>query len=168
MLTSALDEDPEDMHPDARNFVAEVRRFGWMATHIYAEESAPSFTYTTGLCVTKHLPELIVFSLDKGRAHEALKIIIKEAEHGNRLPVGRPISGLFDTVDVFLFATDKDKHAEYLLRSVWFYDDPAFPCEQLVIPDSAGRFPWEDDCDPLFRSIQPDLTEAGWVDSLAR
>jgi hypothetical protein len=166
-MGTALDEDPEDQHPDARDFVDGVRKYGWMATHIYASETSPSFTYTTGLCATKRLPELIVFSLDMGRAHEALRIIISEAEHGNRLPVGTPISGLFDTVKVFLFPTDKDKHAEYLLRSVWFYDDdPAFPCEQLVIPDNDGRFPWEEDCDPLFKSIQPDLTADGWSESI--
>jgi hypothetical protein len=167
-MRTAFDDHPEDLHPDARAFVDGIRRHDWMATHIYAGETSPSFTYTTGLCVTKRLPELIVFSLDMGRAHDALRIIINEADHGNRLPVGRPISGLFDTVDVFLFATDKDKHAEYLLRSVWFYDDPAFACEQLVIPDNAGRFPWEEDCDPLFKTIQPDLTEAGWLQSLVR
>jgi Domain of unknown function (DUF4262) len=167
-MRTAFDADPEDLHPNARDFLDGVRKHGWMALHIYADETTPSFTYTTGLCLTRRLPELIVFSLDMGRAHAAVKTIIKEAERGNRLPVGRPISGLFDTVDVFLFATDKDKHAEYMLRSVWFYDDAAFACEQLVLPDNDGRFPWEEDCDPAFRTVQPDLTEAGWLASMAR
>jgi hypothetical protein len=167
-MRTAFDADPEDLHPGAREFLEGVRKHGWMALHIYAGDATPSFTYTIGLCAMKRLPELIVFSLDMEKAHAALRIIISEAEKGNRLPVGRPISGLFDTVDVFLFPTDRHKHAEYMLRSVWFYDDAAFACEQLVIPDNAGRFPWEDDCDPAFRSVQPDLTEAGWAASLVR
>ena len=167
-MRTAFDFEPERVHPDARVFLEGIRKHDWMATHIYAGDTTPSFTYTTGLCLTKGIPELIAFALDMGRAHAALRIIINEADHGDRLPVGRPISGLFDTVDVFLFATDQTKHAEYLLRSAWFYDDAPFACEQLVIPDQAGRFPWEDDCDPLFRSVQPDLTERGWAASLAR
>lgn len=167
MLDSALEDDPEDLHPDAREFVAQIRKFGWMATHIYASETAASFTYTTGLCATKGLPEFIVFALGMEVAHGSLHLLVEKMERGLDLTSGKAISGLLEGVDVLAFPTAPEKHAQFLLRSGWFYDTDEFPCWQLVIPDTLGRFPWEPGVHPGFKDLQPDLTELGWIASIA-
>ncbi len=166
MLASALDDDPEDMHPDAREFVAEVRKFGWMATHVYAGDATPSFTYTTGLSVLRNQPELIVFCLDMETAHGVLSNVVREADKRPSLPIGAPISGVLESGGIVLFPTTAAKHAEWLLRSVWFYGTDDFPCQQVVFPDRNGRFPWQDGVDPAFRDLQPDLTGTQWASNL--
>jgi hypothetical protein len=166
MLT-ALDAVPEDLHPDARAFVQTIRQSGWIATHIHASETSPSFTYTTGLWVTKGLPELIVFGLDMEQAHEAFTTIVAKAEAGGLLKAGTPIVGLAGEGRAALFSTDRCKHAEYMQLTAWFYDHPGFPCEQLVLADDQGALPWEPACDPAFRFLQPDLTVEGWTANLA-
>src|ERR1700761_1616684 len=98
MLDSALDADPEELHPDARKFVEDIRRFGWYVTHVYASETEPSFTYTTGLCATKTLPEFIVFGLDMKLAHGILRDLIDQLERGVEMPSGLPIANVLHGV----------------------------------------------------------------------
>lgn len=166
MLQSALDADPEDLHPDARKFVDGVRQYGWIITHVYASDTSPSFSYTTGLCVARTLPEFIVFGLGMNVAHGLLDNLIDKFVSGVEVPTELPIPDLFEGVDVFLFPTAPKKHAEWMLRTAWFYDTSDFPCQQLVFPDNEGRFPWDEDVDPLFEHLQPDLTGTNWVSRL--
>lgn len=165
MLT-ALDADPEQLHPEARNFVQTIREAGWIATHVHASETSPSFTYTTGLWAMKGLPELIVFGLDMEQAHQAFATIVAKAEAGGLLKPGTPVEGLVGKGRVVLFGTDRCKHAEYMQLTGWFYDHPGFPCEQLVLSDENGALPWEEACDEAFRTTQPDLTVEGWTANL--
>ena len=166
-MITALDADPEQLDPAARDFVQTIRQAGWIATHVQAEESRPSFTYTTGLWATTGLPELIVFGLDMESAHRTFLAILDRERRGDRVPPGLPVNGLVEGGRAALFGTDRCKHAEFMQLTNWFYDHPGFPCEQLVLSDRRGVLPWEEGCDADFRAGQPDLTVSGWIATLA-
>lgn len=166
-MFTALDADPEELHPDARAFVETIRQAGWIATHAQASEASPAFTYTTGLWAMRGLPEMIVFGLGMDQAHGLFAAIVKAAEQGSRLKTGAPLEGLPGGVRAVLFATDRCKHDPFMLLTTWFYNHPGFPCVQVVLPDAKGALPWEEVCDPAFLAAQPDLTVSGWTASLA-
>jgi hypothetical protein len=165
-MITALDADPDVLDPAARDFVQTIRQSGWIATHVQASGSTPSFTYTTGLWATKGLPELIVFGLDMESAHRVFRAILDREQRGDRVQPGLPVDGLVEGGRAVLFGTDRCKHAEFMQLTSWFYDHPGFPCEQLVLPDRRGVLPWEEGGDPDLRASQPDLTVSGWTASL--
>jgi hypothetical protein len=165
MLT-ALDADPDALDPAARDFVRTIRQSGWIATHVHAAEASPGFTYTTGLWATAGLPEMIVFGLDMESAHRAFTAVIDRERRGELL-TGAPIDALVEGRRAALFGTDRCKHAEFMPLTQWFYDHPGFLCLQIVLADEKGVLPWEDDCEPAFRPLQPDLTVSGWTATLA-
>ena len=166
-MFTALDADPEELHPDARNFVETIRQTGWIATHAQASETWPCFTYTTGLWATRGLPELIVFGLDMDQAHALIAAIVKATDEGSRLKAGVAMKGLPGAARAVMFTTDRCKHDPFMLLTTWFYNHPGFPCAQIVLSDAQGALPWEEACDTAFLAAQPDLTVSGWTASLA-
>lgn len=166
-MITALDADPEQLDPAARDFVQAIRQSGWIATHVQAGAASPSFTYTTGLWATRGLPEMIVFGLDMESAHRAFTTVLEKEQRGDRAAPARPVDELVDGRRAVLLGTDRCKHAEFMPLTGWFYDHPGFPCEQLVLADAKGVLPWEEGCDPDFRASQPDLTVSGWPFALA-
>lgn len=165
-MFTALDADPEELHPDARAFVETIREHGWIASHVQASDTTPSFTYTTGFWAMLGLPEMIVFGENMEHAHARFANLAKTMEQASRLQSGAAIAGP-DGGRAFLFTTDRCKHEPFMLLTTWFYNHPGFPCVQIVLPDAQGALPWEEACDPAFAALQPDLTVSGWAASLA-
>jgi len=61
----------------------------------------------------------------------------------------------------------KRNYAAHLGWSMWFHGGSGFDCWQIVWPDRAGIFPWEDGFDATFAGDQRDLTENGWAEAAA-
>lgn len=148
--------------------MTKVREHGWFRTEISAAEGGPNFTFTTGFWINASQPELIMFSLNGKTAHSVFADLFREAERNNALPVGKRSNAIFGNSPAYAFRVARRHYPNYLGWSGWFYggrDD--FPCLQIVWPDRAGLFPWETGSDPSFSNSQPDLTEEGWLASLA-
>ena len=168
MMRSALDVPEESLDPLERNFVDNIRQHGWFDTHVFGEGALPSFSYTTGFCITLGFPEVIVFSLPKKTAHSILWGIYRDIKAGILPPTGTRVPNILGNADAVIIPCAKSQYSEYLAWSRWFYGGDGFDCVQLVWPDPAGRFPWEPSFDDRFHNHQPDLTESGWTSSLSQ
>jgi hypothetical protein len=52
---------------------------------------------------------------------------------------------------------DPSRHNGLVNYAIWYYRSSPFPVLQLVWPDPAGLFPWEDGFDERYRKRQPTL-----------
>jgi len=161
-MRTALDLPDKKLDEHERNFVSKIREHGWFNTRILAEAEDPGFSFTTGFWVNTSQPELIIFSLRDGLAHDVLWDLFREAKAGVALAVGKRTDQVFANLPAYVFPMAKRHYREHLGWSRWFYGGDKFPCLQIVWPDREGLFPWEPGFDPAFANDQPDLTEKGW------
>jgi hypothetical protein len=166
MLTM-LDVDPDKLDEHERKFVAKVREHGWFRTGVFAEEGLPGFSYSTGFWASAQMPEVIIFSSKNEIVHDLFWDIFREGKSRVKYPVSVRTNQVFENLPAYLFPVAKKHYHEHLGWSRWFYGGDDFPCLQIVWPDREGIFPWEQGFDEKFRADQPDLTEHGWLNSLA-
>ena len=167
-MRTALDEPADRMDQHEQEFVTQIRECGWFSTSVFADDEGPGFSYTTGFWVNLGVPEVILFSLDSKIAHDVLRDIYRDAKNGRRFPTAARVSDIFASTHAFLFPVSRRHYAEYLGWSRWFYGGDEFPCLQLVWPDKAGRFPWDDGFEERFKGLQPDISPEGWVKALSQ
>ena len=161
-MPTALDADPQWLDEHEKNFVANIRKFGWFATHVFADDGLPGFSYTTGIWTSLKFPELITFSLKRENAHGIFWEVFNAVKAGTEIAVGKPIPEMLVNGDITLLPVDTSQFEAYLGWSRWFYGGDNFRCLQLVWPDRSGRFPWQIDFDIEFADQQPDLTSGAW------
>jgi hypothetical protein len=161
-MRTALDLPAEALNPSDQDFVAKVREFGWFNTRVFGDDAGPPFSYTTGFWLNVNQPEVIMFGLKRDLAHDVLWDLFRDFEKGQPLPDAASTDRVFGNLRAYAFPVAKRFYGEYLGRSRWFYGSDDFPCLQVVWPDRAGLFPWQEGFDPTFVDDQPDLTEHGW------
>lgn len=158
-----LDSPPDAFDEAERNFVAGIGTHGWMQTQALDEDDAPGFCFTTGFQASIGHPELICFKIDRQVANEMFWLLYRCAQNGKPVPRGVRTAGVLPGDEAYLFPVARRHYAAYLGWSRWFYRGDHFGCLQIVWPDEAGVFPWEDGFDPQFANAQVDLTERGWA-----
>jgi hypothetical protein len=162
MLT-ALDAPIDALDAHEKEFVAQIREYGWFNTSVTRDDEGPGFSYTSGLWVSAQRPEVIMFSMKREVAHDIFWDVYRDAKTGSEIAPGRRTNEIFGNSAAFVFPVAKRFFADYLGWSRWLYAGDDFPCMQIVWPDRAGRFPWEQGFDPTFAQSQPDLSENGWL-----
>jgi hypothetical protein len=108
-----------------------------------------------------------MFSVKHEVAHNVFWDVFRDGKAGQNLLVATRTDLVFGNLPAFVFPVAKQHYADHLGWSRWFYGSDDFPCLQIVWPDREGVFPWEDGFDQAFAVLQPDLTERGWLASLA-
>jgi hypothetical protein len=126
---------------------------------VFADETTPGFSYTTGFWLRRNFPELIVFSLRGKTANDTFWHIYRELENGQTFPIGEPIDTIFENLKAALLPVPEGQFPSYLGWSRWFYGGDRFQCVQLVWPDRNGAFPWDIGCAPEVIADQPDLSD---------
>lgn len=166
MLT-ALDAPDQLLDDVDRRMVALVREHGWVRTSVFKDDEGLGFSYTTGFWITARRPEVIMFGMQAETAHDVFWDLFRDHEAGRSLPIGTRTDNVFANLPAYAFPVAKRHYPDFLGRDLWFYAGDDFPCLQIVWPDRASIFPWERGFDTAFADEQPDLTENGWVASLA-
>src|SRR5262249_5342941 len=144
------------------DFVKKVRQYGWHNTSVSADKDGPAFSYTTGFPLLTDVPEFMIFGLASETRHDILWDIYRDAEGGGCFVAGTRTPDILVNLDTFVMPVAKRHYREYLGWSRWFYGGDDFHCLQLIWPDRAGLFPWEEGFAREFAGAQPDLTENGW------
>lgn len=165
MLT-ALDAPPTALDENEQSFVTKVREHGWARTSVFGDDEGPGFSFTTGFWVNAGQPELIMFATKDEIVRDVFWDLYREAKKGAVLPLGVRTDAVFANLPAYVFPVAKRHYANFLGWSRWFYGGDEFPCVQIVWPDRAGAFPWENNFDAEFRADQPDLTEKGWANEV--
>lgn len=161
-MRTALEADPQKLDEHERDFVSIVREHGWHQMNVWGEEEAPGFSYTTGFWLLG-FPEIIVFSMERENASAVLWSMYNAQKSGEAYPMNTPVCDILTNVPVCLLPVDRQRYAEYLGWSRWFYGNDTFPCLQLVWPSREGVFPWHPGFPTDLAEHQPDLSEAAWA-----
>lgn len=113
----------------------------------------PSFAYTIGNALVG-LPEMIVFGLHPRDATPLLntwsKMMVQRAaafRHCERIDVGGAFPCLAMVCDV------PGVRAFFTIQAGQFLGREDYDVMQILVPDKAGRFPTDADCDPKYRAV---------------
>ena len=152
-------------HPSRhhRELLEQIERDGFAATNVLGTQVRPDFSYTTGFLLAGH-PELLVMGPVPLGVH-LFHHLISEVQAGESRAIGRDALNEICGVPVRLLPVPAEHWQEgnhLMLGFPFFYgDDPPHVggerVLQLVIADGDGRFPWDDDVDPVSRRDQPVL-----------
>jgi hypothetical protein len=125
-----------------------IADYGFNYTLVFGGDDAPGFIYTTGLA-EKRLPEFIFVGSSEPRSHAYLAKFIEHEMAGGVVAEGlhraETAPNPFRVPAWIIPADDKlDSHAfgvRARLRRIGSDAEPRLL--QVVMPDLAGRFPWE-------------------------
>ncbi len=144
----------------------QVRDHGFSIQAVGGGDDGASWAYTIGFLELGH-PEVIVFGLDVQSAGEALHVLHREIVDGARRPIGiEHVQSLGDGDDGVRLLPVPDSawwdDANRLAVAAAYYSALGWEREQLravqlVWAAPGGHFPWEPECSPRFRHVQPIL-----------
>jgi hypothetical protein len=142
-------------HPDpdsrAASTVETVSRHGWTVVWVAGNLD---FAYTVGLYHTFGQPEQVMFGLEGESMQHWLNASVEIGrDKGWRQP-GEPFNGVLEGFETQLRDVHPSWYRALFGPMLGFYRGIAIPVRQLVWPDRAGRWPWQEDATPSSRNRQ--------------
>lgn len=131
---------------------------GWAVQSVFPVQGQPvkpGFSYTVGL-TPRDLPEVLVYGLPPKTATMILNSVARSMTEGTLFVAGRPYAELANMPVWFLDVDD----LEPLAVARKLYTDVR--AIQMVWPDPAGKYPWEDDFDQEMLAVQPLAGPVTW------
>lgn len=152
-----------------RDLLAQIARHDYTMVGVPEETSsdrtwvAPGFVYSVGLWSFHRVPELIVVGAPARHAVELINRYVEVVRSGKRLRPGGPYQLLPATV-VMLELVTPTVYTQWFARAFDFYPSGDFPAYQVLWPDRAGVWPWQQRWDQR-GTPQPVLTASGRPES---
>jgi Domain of unknown function (DUF4262) len=134
-----------------------LERWGWFVTKVGASGSEPAFAYSMGLYENFKHPEIILFGLGLEVMHQLINDVGKRIQQGQRYDEAQKNDDLLKGYTCEFRKVNPIHYNGLLNYAIWYYKGSSFPVLQLIWPDPAGCFPWEDGFDERFRKKQPRL-----------
>jgi len=167
-----LDPTKRDGLPRAdAKFLEIIDKFGWhvmsVAPRTNSEDKEEWFSYSTGLYLRFHQPEIIVLGLDSDTGTRIVNEIGNQMKKGQTFQPGIDYEDIFaDGVPCQFRPVHHSQYGEYVCFSSWFYETTDFPVWQCFWPDRRGVYPWLPGCDTgvvhlqrlLFLPLGPQVT----------
>lgn len=140
------------------DIAASVAQYGWTAVGV--QEHQPPFVYSVGLIYSADHPEIVIAGLpDDGCA--LLKYLVKLLVEGRSFAKPGVYDDALEGVRLAVRPVHPTQHAEFLGYAISYChrqrDFGRLAAVQVFWPDDAGRFPFDDDCDPAVCERQPRL-----------
>jgi hypothetical protein len=150
----------EPLDDTDRRVLADIEEHGWHAIAINDEDPSP-YVFSVGIMHTLGHPELVMFGLDPELMHDVLWTAYRDVQSGRRIDADGLYEGLIEGYAVAAREVHGSWHAHYLGYAQWHRryvgKRGTLRAMQLVWPDKAGRFPWEDGCHASVVDLQPRL-----------
>jgi len=139
-----------------------IERYGFFIQYVLGEHGEPSWGYSIGFLAHGH-PEVVVYGLDDTSTAGVLHHLYDEIAVGEHRALGRSAAADLHGLEVCLLPvpdvhwTDESSvlctAVQYSRAVGW----DAVAAVQLVWPAPSGHFPWQPECPPRFRRLQPIL-----------
>ncbi len=142
---------------------AEVEAHGWHIVLVPPGEGGePAFGFTVGLTTSFEHPELLAIGLDDGETggtmHQLLDAAAESVADGTAYAEGGEDAELLVGYRVALRAVARKYVPTWLAFLADYYGgESGFRCLQVVWPDPAHRYPWDEAFDADLRARQPVL-----------
>ncbi len=128
-----------------------VWKEGWSAVWV---PGTVDFAYTVGLWHSFRLPELAMFGLHGDDMQGWLNDCAEHARAGGLPAAGEPFTGVIDGFPTQLRPVDESWRDAFFGTAHRFYLGRPVPFQQLVWPDAAGRWPWDEQATASSRTRQ--------------
>jgi hypothetical protein len=143
-----------DLNENVAKLLETLEQWGWFVTKVGASDSEPAFAYSMGLHENFKHPEIIIFGLELGLMHRLINDAGKRIRQGHGYKEGQRYDDLLMGYQCEFRMVNPTRYDGLLSYAIWYYKGSTFPVLQLVWPDQAGLFPWEDGFDERFRKKQ--------------
>jgi Domain of unknown function (DUF4262) len=134
-----------------------VRDRGWAVVMVPADEHGPGWAFTVGLWHTLRSPEVAMFGLHVDVMGNCLDTLADEIAAGRHLVEDRERDDVIRNYPVVAKTVDASWYRSLFGTALHFYQRPPLSFMEVVWPDAASRFPWNDGCAPRLRELQPAL-----------
>lgn len=137
-----------------------LEKWGWFVTKVGAGDVEPAFAYSMGLYENFHHPEIVVFGLNLDLMHRLINLAGERIREGQKYEEGQEYGDFLEGYPCVFRRVNPSRYDGLLNFTIWYYEGSHFPVLQLVWPDKAGLFSWDEGFDERFRNDQPSLGNA--------
>ncbi len=145
---------------ESRLVIRDVNTIGWHAAIVEPANAHYGWAFSVGFAQTFHHPEIAVFGLPNDVLRALLDTIGRTLRAGRSYAEGQEDDLLVLPYRCVFRGIDDSWRDRMLPDAAWFYGARPFSALQLVWPDRAHRFPWDDGFDRELASFQPLLFHA--------
>ena len=134
---------------------ATIEKSGCYVVLIEADSYLPAFAYSIGLFEKFGHPEIICFGLPVNFCASIINNACEQIQQGEKFRPTVLYPGFVEGYHIQLLSVDKDYYQNYVGYGRWYYGEKEFPLLQIVWPDKAGKFPWEEGFNTKWQFKQP-------------
>ncbi|URM91542.1 DUF4262 domain-containing protein [Streptomyces sp. MRC013] len=132
-----------------------VTEFGWHVVGVAGGDSPGDWGCSIGLWHTLRSPEVSVFGLPSPTAMRVVNSAAAGVRDGVPLEPDQRRGDVLHGYEVTVRPVRPSWYLVFFGAGVDFYQAPPLPITQLLWPDRAGRFPWDEEADECCRTSQP-------------
>lgn len=122
-----------------------IQTYGWHCLHVLSNEAGEqNFSYTIGFEASYGAPEIVVFGLERDKAHALLNECADLLKGGHAFkPDVEDAHVLAGDYKVVFKSVRAEMFSEYLGTAVRYYQGKPFAAMVMFLPDSEHRYPWQ-------------------------
>jgi hypothetical protein len=147
------------LRPVDAKFLANIEEYGWAVTKVAPRvgDDGDFFAYSTGLYLKFGQPEIVIFGLSLDTMHRIVNLVGEQMKRGVNFAPDQDYADLLDGYSCQFKIVDRSQYPDHLGRASWFYEGCDYPTLQCFWPDKNRYFPWQSECSPGIRRLQPFL-----------
>lgn len=130
-----------------------VRRYGWMVQGVLPDESQPTYSYSVGLSKTFGHPEVFMVGFHPNVARSIINVAGNKVKADAWLDAPAYVDEIIESYPVAILPLDAASVFEHSTAGRAILGR-SFDGVLLLLPDAAGRFPWDAGCDPTYATGQ--------------
>nr|WP_086939611.1 DUF4262 domain-containing protein [Thaumasiovibrio occultus] len=138
--------------------ILQIQTQGWSPVLVASYQDQPQFAFSLGHFYSHQHPEIIIMGQLPDIAHQWLQqLAVKITQAASPMVPEMAFDDIAEGIKMKLIPVALAHYPTYFGFANWIYSklNAPFPAFQLVWSDEAGRFPWQEDCDPAVKSVQP-------------
>ncbi|MDR7134068.1 hypothetical protein J2X06_001252 [Lysobacter niastensis] len=123
----------------------DIREYGWHCLHVFpTQDGQDCFTYSIGFSESYGAPEVLIFGLERQKAHSLLDECARLFRDGHAIsPDIEDPNILAGGYMVVFRPVRQDCFREYLGGALRHYRGRPFGAVVMFLPDREHRFPWQ-------------------------
>ena len=135
----------EDLAAQNQRISDNIREYGWHCLHVFpTKENQDKFSYSIGFGESYGAPEVLIFGLEREKAHALLNECAHLLKGGHTILLGAEDDDvLAGDYKVIFKSVRPDCFGEYLGTAVRYYQRKPFNAVVMFLPDRQHRFPWQ-------------------------
>jgi Domain of unknown function (DUF4262) len=131
-----------------------IAQHGFTVQYVQGDDDSPPWAYSIGRLRT-NVSELVVVGLDPASSLGLISVVHQEWDH---VINGKQPSGGGPEIRLIPIPRSVVESTDYLLGAVDYasrHGHRSPNAQQVIWADPSGAFPWEVDCSPRYRRLQP-------------